>query len=139
MRSICLTMSCLTAIVGVASQVPAQDIGPRQFSGDYVMEGRGLAPQDAAYRGSCSVRGDGPAYQVSCFNDDTRHTYAGRGLSLGETLSIFIGDELRGDHNSLLTGEYLVVYRRQANGVLNGTWLHAQSGAAGVETLTPMP
>jgi hypothetical protein len=139
MRSICMTMSCLALVVGLASQALAQDGGPRQFSGEYVMEGQGLDPRDTAYRGSCSIRGDGPAYQVSCFNGDTRHTYVGRGLASGDSLSIFIGDDLRGDHNGLFAGEYLVVYRRQANGALDGTWIHAQSGAAGVETLTPMP
>lgn len=139
MRSIHMTMACLALVVGLASEVLAQDGGPRQFAGEYVMEGQGLDPRDSAYRGSCSVRGDGPAYQVLCFNDETRHTYVGRGLASGDSLSIFIGDDLRGDHNGLFAGEYLVVYRRQASGVLDGTWIHARSGAAGVETLTPVP
>jgi hypothetical protein len=138
MRQIRTTLPAVVALIlGFANPAPAQDGGPRGFSGEYVMEGWGLDPRGIGYRGSCSVLGDGPAYRVSCINNDTRHTYVGKGLALGETLSIFVGDELAGDDPGLFSGEYLVVYRRQSNGVLEGTWLHAWSGTAGVETLTP--
>jgi hypothetical protein len=108
------------------------------LAGEYGMQGRGFAPTDSPYQGTCSLRGDGPAYEVSCFNADTRHTYVGRGLADGDTLAIFIGDSLRGDHGGVFAGEYLGLYRRQSNGVLDGTWIAAASGAAGRETLTPL-
>ena len=108
------------------------------FTGEYRMAGRGFGPRDSAYSGTCTVRPATPGYAVSCFNVDTRHTYVGKGLSHGDTLALFIGDTLRGDHNTLFTGEYLVVYRRRADGVLEGTWLHAGSAATGSETLTPV-
>ena len=108
------------------------------LAGDYVMRGRGFAPDDSAYEGTCSLRGDGPVYEVSCFNKATRHTYAGRGLSVGDTLSITIGDTLRGDHGSVFVGEYLVVYKRGPNRLLEGTWIDTRGGAAGTETLTPI-
>ena len=41
-----------------------------------------------------SYVGEGAVYAVSCYNEDTRHTYVGKGLASGETLSVFIGDEL---------------------------------------------
>jgi hypothetical protein len=109
------------------------------LAGDYVMRGRGFGPHDSAYEGTCSLRGDGPVYEVSCFNQATRHTYAGRGLAVGDTLSITIGDMLRGDHGGVFAGEYLVVYKRRQNGLLEGTWTDTRGGAAGAETLTPVP
>jgi hypothetical protein len=111
---------------------------PGGLAGEYVMRGRGFAPNDSAYEGTCLLRGDGPVYEVSCFNKATRHTYAGRGLAVGDTLSITIGDMLRGDHGSVFAGEYLVVYKRGPNGLLEGTWTDTQGSAAGTETLTPM-
>jgi hypothetical protein len=75
---------------------------------------------------------------MSCFNADTLHTYVGKGLTQGDTLAIFIGDSLRGDHNSVFTGEYLVLYRARADGVLEGIWGHAGSTDGGAETLTPV-
>ena len=129
--------ACLLAIAlasGAASAETALD-----FSGEYRMEGKGFGPNDSAYRGTCKLALEGAVYAVSCFNEDTRHTYVGKGLAAGDTLSIFIGDELKGDHNSLFTGEYLVVYRRAADGRLTGNWVYAQGPAAGSETLTPLP
>lgn len=111
---------------------------PGDLAGEYLMRGRGFAPGDSAYVGTCSLRGDGPVYEVSCFNEATRHTYAGRGLAVGDTLSITIGDMLRGDHGGVFAGEYLVVYRRGPNGLLEGTWTETRGGAAGAETLTPI-
>lgn len=75
---------------------------------------------------------------MSCFNKATRHTYAGRGLSVGDTLSITIGDMLRGDDGGVFAAEYLVVYQRRPNGLLEGTWTDTLGGAAGTETLTPI-
>lgn len=138
MRQIRTRLPAIIALIlGFASPAPAQDSGPRSFSGEYAMEGWGLGPFGIGYRGSCSVLGDGPAYRVSCINSSTRHIYIGKGLALGETLSIFVGDELAGGDPGPFSGEYLVVYRRQSSGVLEGTWLHAWSGTAGIETLTP--
>src|SRR5262245_21631965 len=106
------------------------------YTGDYRMQGKGFGPADAAYEGTCTVHREQAAYRVSCFNSATRHTYVGKGLALGDTLSIVIGDILQGDHNASFAGEYLVVYHRRSDGVLDGTWVHAVSGAAGVETLS---
>src|SRR5688572_7819094 len=99
---------------------------------------KGFGPNDNAYRGTCKLVLQGTVYAVSCYNEDTRHTYVGKGLASGETLSVFIGDELKGDHNSIFTGEYLVVYRRSDDGSLTGTWVYAQGPAAGSETLIPL-
>jgi hypothetical protein len=108
------------------------------LAGDYRMQGKGFGPSDSAYQGTCSLRGDGPAYEVSCFNADTRHTYVGRGLANGDILAIFIGDVLRGDHRTVFAGEYLVLYRRKPDGTLDGTWIDAQGNAMGGEVLTPV-
>jgi hypothetical protein len=108
------------------------------LAGDYVMRGKGFGSNDSAYEGTCSLRGDGLIYEVSCFNQATRHTYVGRGLVAGDTFSITIGDMLRGDHGGVFAGEYLVVYKRRPNGLLEGTWSETRGGSAGTETLTPM-
>ncbi len=128
-------MGC--AAIGQAAPALAQDVAGASFAGEYAMAGKGFGPRDSAYSGTCSVKREEPGYIVSCFNRDTRHTYTGKGLAAGETFSVFIGDHLRGDHNDAFVGEYLVVYRRRADGVLEDTWLHASTAAAGAETLTP--
>jgi len=129
-----------TSIVALAGPASASGLEPptRDFSGDYGMAGKGSGPRDSAYAGTCRISAAGQGYDVSCFNADTRHTYVGKGLAQGDTLAIFIGDTLRGDHNSVFTGEYLVLYRARADGVLEGTWVHAGSTAGGAETLTPV-
>jgi hypothetical protein len=129
--------NCLIALA--VSTGPASAEQSPDFSGTYRMEGKGFGPNDSAYRGTCKLALEGSVYAVSCYNEDTRHTYVGKGLADGQILSIFIGDELKGDHNAVFTGEYLVVYRRAAGGRLDGTWVHAQGPAAGSETLTPLP
>ena len=106
------------------------------YSGEYVMQGKGFGAQDSAYTGTCSLRREHPGYRVSCFNQDTRHTYVGKGLAHGDTLAVFIGDLLQGDHDAVYAGEYLVLYQRKPNGDLMGTWVHAKSQFAGGETLT---
>jgi len=131
-----LLCACLLALVltsGTAAALEAPDL-----SGNYRMEGKGFGPNDSAYHGTCKLVLQGAVYAVSCYNEDTRHTYVGKGLASGDTLSVFIGDELKGDHNSIFTGEYLVVYRRLDDGSLTGTWVYAQGPAAGSETLTPV-
>jgi hypothetical protein len=132
-RSLCASVLALVLSSGTAAALETPDL-----SGNYRMEGKGFGPNDSAYRGTCKLVLEGTVYAVSCYNEDTRHTYVGKGLASGETLSVFIGDELRGDHNSIFTGEYLVVYRRSADGSLSGTWIYAQGPAAGSETLTPL-
>ncbi len=115
----------------------AQDGTSSDFAGEYVMAGKGFSPSDAPYVGTCSIAPDDQAYQVSCFNQDTQHTYVGKGLGMGDTLAIYIGDNLRGDHSSIYLAQYLVVYQRQPDGSLKGTWVHTESPAAGAETLQP--
>lgn len=137
MLRIFLLCACLVVLGPSSAPAAAEEI--RDLSGTYRMEGKGFGPNDSAYSGTCTLALEGEAYAVSCFNEDTRHTYVGKGLAAGDTLSIFIGDELKGDHNSLFTGEYLVVYRRAADGRLTGNWVYAQGPAAGGETLTPLP
>jgi hypothetical protein len=132
-----MIMLAAGALVLLAAEAVAGEEHPGDFAGEYRMAGRGFGARDSAYSGTCTVRSAAPGYEVSCFNVDTRHTYVGKGLSRGSTLTLFIGDTLRGDHNTLFTGEYLVLYQRRADGVLDGTWLHA-GGAAGSETLTPI-
>ena len=132
-RSLCACLLALGLSSGPAAALEASDL-----SGNYRMEGKGFGPNDSAYRGTCKLSLQGAVYAVSCYNEDTRHTYVGKGLAGGETLSVFIGDELKGDHNSIFTGEYLVVYRRSDDGSLTGTWVYAQGPAAGSETLTPL-
>src|SRR5262245_44655338 len=128
------------AIVLIAALLPSAIASAESavdYAGDYRMQSKGFGVADKTYEGTCAVRRENEIYRVSCFNRDTQHTYVGKGLAAGETFSIFIGDFLRGDHNAAFAGEYLVVYRRRTDGVLEGTWVHALSGAAGAETLTP--
>jgi hypothetical protein len=132
------TLAAASLLLLATDAVAGEESRPADFAGEYLMAGRGFGPRDSAYSGTCTVRPAVPGYEVSCFNADTRHTYVGKGLSRGDTLTLFIGDSLRGDHNTLFTGEYLVLYRRRGDGVLEGTWLHAGSTAAGSETLTPL-
>jgi len=115
----------------------AQEVSEIDYSGNYVMQGKGFGANDSAYTGTCSLSSQGTKrdYQVSCYNQDTRHTYAGKGLARGDTLALFIGDVLQGDHNAIYAGEYLVLFQRKPNGDLSGTWLHTKSSAAGMETL----
>lgn len=127
----CLLALALPSTAATALELP-------DLSGNYRMAGKGFGPEDSAYTGTCKLDLTGAIYAVSCYNEDTRHTYVGKGLASGETLSIFIGDELKGDHNSVFSGEYLVVYRRADDGSLTGTWVYAQGPAAGSETLTPL-
>ncbi len=116
---------------------PAWSESPETFAGKYLMQGKGSGVNDTAYTGTCTLENDAGLYSVSCFNEDTRHTYTGKGIATGNTLAIFIGDTLRGDHNEIYTGEYLVVYTRAAGGALSGAWVHTQGLARGAETLTP--
>jgi len=117
--------------------VPAEAAEPPDLSGEYVMSGKGVGENDLAYVGTCSLKAADSLYEVSCFNADTKHTYVGKGIRLGDQFSTVIGDLLKGDHASVYAGESLVVYRAAADGSLKGRWVHALSGAHGEETLTP--
>jgi len=132
-------VAALTAISTWCAFAADRTTGDRQNSmaGSYLMQGRGFGPADAPYEGTCTLTGDGPLYEVSCFNEATRHTYVGRGLAEGTTLAVTIGDELHGDHRSLYVGEYLVLYTRQSDGRFEGIWTDA-SGTTGHEMLTPL-
>jgi hypothetical protein len=124
------------AALWIGVLVPAQ-AEQRDLSGEYVMAGKGVGENDLAYVGTCTLKAVDTLYEVSCFNSDTSHTYVGKGIRLGDQLSTVIGDLLKGDHSSVYAGEYLVVYRANADGSLKGRWVHALSGAHGEETLTP--
>lgn len=137
MKMIAVLATGIAAACGPA-WASGQEPATRDFAGNYAMAGKGSGPRDTSYAGTCRIVAAGQAYEVSCFNVDTRHTYTGKGLAQGDTLAIFIGDNLRGDHNSLFTGEYLVLYRARADGVLEGTWVHAGGPSLGAETLTPV-
>lgn len=137
MRTITMLTTSVIALSGTA-WASGQEPAPRDFSGNYAMAGKGSGPRDSAYAGTCRIEASGQGYEVSCFNADTRHTYVGKGLARGDTLAIFIGDTLRGDHNVLFAGEYLVLYRARPDGALEGTWLHTSTPSAGAETLTPV-
>ena len=127
----------IAAIGLVASAASAGAAEQKDLSGEYVMAGKGVGENDRAYVGTCTFKAVGTLYDVSCFNSDTRHTYSGKGIAIGDQLSTVIGDELKGDHSSVYAGEYLVVYRVAADGSMKGRWVHALSGAHGEETLTP--
>jgi hypothetical protein len=130
-------LESITAVGLAASLAQAAAAEPRDLSGQYVMAGRGVGKTDSAYVGNCTIKALGTLYDVSCFNSDTRHTYSGKGISLGDQLATVIGDVLKGDHSELYAGEYLVVYRVAPDGSMKGRWVHALSGAHGDETLTP--
>jgi hypothetical protein len=125
-----LTTGLLVASLPVAAE-------QRDLSGEYVMAGKGAGDNDRPYVGTCTLLAVDTLYNVSCFNSDTRHTYSGKGIHLGDQFSIVIGDALVGDHSTIYAGEYLVVYRIAADGSLNGRWVHASSGTYGEEALTP--
>ena len=128
----------LVFLLSIVTGLPAaaQD-SPRDFSGEYAMNGKGSGLDDAPYSGTCSIARDGANYKVSCFNPAVRHTYHGRGIANGDTLAIFIGDRLQGDHNGVFLGEYLVVYRLQPDGSLSGSWVYANGPDEGSEILRP--
>ena len=128
-----ITLAILLLALGL-SPAAAQS---HDYSGEYVMKGRGDDQSDSAYSGSCTLKRKGKGYDVSCLNVDTNHTYVGKGLVLGNGLAIMIGDMMEGNHGRIYEGEYLVVYERRDNGVLVGRWVDALSGHQGNETLTP--
>jgi hypothetical protein len=113
----------ITALV-IVSAVICTPIAKSQanepsFAGEYIMNGKGYGPDDSPYAGTCSIMQEHEMYEVSCFNQDTQHTYVGKGLAMGQTLAIFIGDPLRGDHNTVLRGRiprYLPTSTGRASG-----------------------
>lgn len=127
-----------TAALLIGSALPARAAEQKDLSGEYVMSGKGVGENDRPYVGTCSLKAVDTIYEVSCFNSDTRHTYAGKGVLLGEQFSTVIGDMLKGDHSAAIyAGEYLVVYRLSPDNGMKGRWVHMTSGAHGEETLTP--
>lgn len=130
---------CLLSAAAIVAALPVRAESLPDLSGSYRMEGKGFSPNDSAYVGTCTLTRRDAIYDVSCFNEETRHTYVGKGLASGDRLAMFIGDQLKGDHNAVFTGEYLVLYERKADGTLSGTWVYAQGPAAGAETLKPLP
>jgi hypothetical protein len=110
----------------------------KDLSGEYIMSGKGVGENDIAYVGTCTLKAIESLYEVSCFNSDTRHTYVGKGIRLGDQFSTVIGDLLKGDHAAAVyAGEYLVVYQLSPDNTMKGRWVHMTSGAHGAETLTP--
>ena len=129
--------SAAAAVLLIGSIVPAR-AQPQDLSGEYVMAGKGVGENDVAYVGTCTLKAVETLYEVSCFNSDTRHTYVGKGVRLGDQFSTVIGDLLKGDHAAAVyAGEYLVVYRLSPDNSMKGRWVHMTSGAHGEETLTP--
>ncbi len=125
------------AALWIGLLVPAQ-AEQRDLSGEYVMSGKGVGENDIAYVGTCTLKAVDTIYEVSCFNSDTKHTYSGKGVLLGEQFSTVIGDTLKGDHSAAVyAGEYLVVYQLSPDNSMKGRWVHMTSGAHGAETLTP--
>ena len=125
------------AALWIGLVLPAQ-AEQKDLSGEYIMSGKGVGENDIAYVGTCTLTAVDTIYEVSCFNSDTKHTYSGKGVLLGEQLSTVIGDTLKGDHSAVVyAGEYLVVYRLSPDNSMKGRWVHMTSGAHGAETLTP--
>src|SRR5262245_13610833 len=108
-------------LIGLSA--PAQAAEQRDLSGEYVMSGKGVGENDLAYVGTCTLKAVESLYEVSCFNSDTKHTYVGKGIRLGDQLSTVIGDVLKGDHAaSVYAGEYLVVYQLSPDNSMKGRW-----------------
>ena len=77
--------ACLAMCLAATAAAAAGDI---DFSGDYVMRGKGSGANESASLGTCTLKREAAVYQVSCYNQDTRHTYVGKGLAAGDTLAI---------------------------------------------------
>ncbi len=129
--------SAAAAALSIVLIVPVR-AQQQDLSGEYVMSGKGVGENDVAYVGTCTLKAVDTLYEVSCFNSDTRHTYVGKGVRLGDQFSTVIGDLLKGDHAAAVyAGEYLVVYSLSPDNSMKGRWVHMTSGAHGEETLTP--
>ena len=129
---------CAAAAALLIGSVLSAQAAEKDLSGEYVMSGKGVGENDLAYVGTCSLKAVESLYEISCFNSDTRHTYVGKGIRLGDQFSTVIGDLLKGDHSAAVySGEYLVVYQLSPDNSMKGRWVHLTSGAHGVETLTP--
>ena len=129
-----ILLSAALATIGVSSSAIA---APRDLLGLYTMAGKSADADDSPYSGTCTLKAQADYYDVSCFNTAAKHTYVGRGMMVGDQFSILIGDVLRGDHEIVYKGEYLVVYKLAADGSLKGHWVHAIADSHGEETLTP--
>jgi len=112
-------------IVSAAAITASSAIGAeREISGDYAMKGKSLSGGGPGYAGTCTLKRNEKVYQVNCVNTGSGDKYVGKGI-------------VRDDMFSLYLGEYLVVYRIEADGTLNGNWAHARSDDYGEEILTP--
>lgn len=96
----------------------------KDLSGDYAMKGASLINKGPGYAGNCTLKPSGEIYDVNCVNTGSGDKYVGKGI-------------VRGDIFSLYLGEYLVVYKIEADGRLVGNWAHSKSSDYGEEILTP--
>lgn len=116
-----IRMSAALAITLFAFPVVAAE---RDISGDYAMKGTSLINTGPGYAGDCTLKPKGKVYTVNCVNTGSGDKYVGKGI-------------VRGDQFSLYLGEYLVVYKIEADGKLVGNWAHSRSDDYGEEILTP--
>ncbi|MFA5949262.1 MAG: hypothetical protein WC807_03155 [Hyphomicrobium sp.] len=117
-------LAVLCAALASSAFAPSVLAADKDLSGEYAMKGTSLRPNSTPYVGVCTLKLEGPAYNVNCTNTDSGDKYVGRGLQ-------------RGDMFSLYLGEYLIVYHVQGDGALAGNWAHARSNDYGEETLSP--
>lgn len=96
----------------------------KDIAGDYAMKGTSLINTGPGYAGDCTLKAKGKIYDVNCVNTGSGDKYVGKGI-------------VRGDVFSLYLGEYLVVYKIEADGKLVGNWAHSRSDDYGEEILTP--
>jgi len=120
MRPMASVFLPLLALVACSAVLGAD----RNLSGKYAMEGTSLRPNSRPYVGECELARQGPIYQVNCTNTDSGDKYVGKGIQRGDLFSLYLG-------------EYLVVYRVESDGKLNGNWAHAGSDDYGREALVP--
>lgn len=116
---------CGALIFGGAILVTAGALGAeRDISGDYAMKGKSLNSTGPGYAGNCTLKHDDKVYKVNCVNTGSGDKYVGKGIIRDQLFSLYLG-------------EYLVVYRIEADGTLNGNWAHSSSDDYGEEILTP--
>lgn len=117
-------MRMVAMCLGAALLVSPAAAADKSIAGDYAMKGTSLINTGPGYSGDCTLKANGKIYDVNCVNAGSGDKYVGKGI-------------VRGDHFSLYLGEYLVVYRIEADGRLVGNWAHSRSSDYGEETLTP--
>lgn len=115
------SLPAIFAALMFASPAVAEE---KDISGDYSMKGSSLVNKGPGYAGNCTLAPKDKIYDVNCVNTGSGDKYVGKGI-------------LRGDLFSLYLGEYLVVYKIEADGKLVGNWAHSRSADYGEEILTP--